>query len=90
MAKIENIGDVFELLHIKNPKRIVFDLSEDGTFYNTEIFFDAVDRSENKEYEACIKCKLGLNPIHSYSLVYCHEDKNAEIFSITIPDSTTE
>ena len=49
--KMKKIGDIFELLHCGNPKRIVFDLSEDGTFYNAKIYIDIVDKSKDKEYE---------------------------------------
>lgn len=84
--KMEKIGDVFKLLHCGNPKRIIFDLSEDDTTYNAKIYIDIVDKSKDKEYEGYIECKSSLNSIESYPLMYDHEDKDAKIFTITIPD----
>lgn len=84
-AKIEKIGDIFRLL-TGNPKRITFDLSEDGKFYNTKIYVDIVDKSKNEEYEGYIECKTGLYSMVSYPLVYDHDNKDAEIFTMTIPE----
>lgn len=91
--KIENtyyvimkIGDMFRLLNCGNPKRITFNLSEDGEFYNAKIYIDIVDKSKDEEYEGYITCKSGLNTVQSFPLVYDHIDRDAEIFSIIIPD----
>ena len=86
--KIEKIGDIFKLLHCGNPKRITLDLSEDGTFYNTKIYIDIVDKGKDKEYEGYIECK-SMSPdfVGKFNLVYDHKDDgDAEIFTITIPD----
>ena len=56
-TKMEKIGDIFKLLSCGNPKRITFDLSEDGTFYNAKIYIDIVDKSKDEEYEGYIECK---------------------------------
>lgn len=87
--KIEKIGDIFKLLSCGNPKRITFDLSEDGTYYNVKIYIDIIDKSKDEEYEGYIECKSSLKSIENYSLVYNHENRNAEIFTITIPDIDT-
>lgn len=84
--KMEKIGDIFKLLHCGNPKRIIFDLSEDGTSYDAKIYIDIVDKSKDEEYEGYIQCKSSLNSIENYPLIYDHKDGNAEIFTITIPD----
>lgn len=84
--KMKKIGDIFELLHCGNPKRIVFDLSEDGTFYNAKIYIDIVDKSKDEEHEGYIECKSSLNSIENYPLIYDYEDREAEIFTIIIPD----
>ena len=84
--KMEKIGDIFKLLSCGNPKRITFDLSEDGKFYNVKIYINIVDKSKDEEYEGYIECKTSLNSMVSYPLVYDHKDKDAEIFAITIPD----
>ena len=52
--KMKRVGDVFELLACGKPKRVTFDLSEDGTFYNTKIYIDIIDKSKDKEYEGYI------------------------------------
>jgi hypothetical protein len=84
--KMEKIGDMFKLLGCGNPKRITFDLSEDGEFYNVKIYIDIVDKSKDEEYEGYITCKSSLNTVASYPLIYDHIDRDAEIFTITIPD----
>jgi hypothetical protein len=84
--KMEKIGDIFKLLSCGNPKRITFDLSEHGTFYNAKIYIDIIDKSKDEEYEGYIECKSSLNAIENYPLVHNHEDRDAEIFTITIPD----
>lgn len=85
-SKLETLGDVFELLSCGSPKRIIFDLSNDDTFYNVKILTDIVDKSKNKVYECYIECKSRINSIKCYPLVYNHEDENERIFTITIPD----
>lgn len=84
--KMEKIGDIFELLSCGNPKRITFDLSEDGTFYNAKIYIDIVNKLKDEEYKGYIECKSSLNSIANYPLIYDHENRSAEIFTITIPD----
>ena len=84
--KMERIGDIFNLLSSGRPKRVTFDLSEDGTFYNTKIYIDIVDKSKDEEYEGYIECKSSLDSIKNYPLIYNHEDRESEIFTITIPD----
>lgn len=84
--KMEKIGDIFRLLACGNPKRITFDLSEDGKFYNVKAYIDIIDKSKDKEYDGYIECKSSLNSIANYPLAYNHEDRNAEIFTITILD----
>lgn len=84
--KLEKLGDVFELLSYSSPKRIIFDLSNDDTFYNVKIFTNIADKSKNKVYECYIECKSRIDSIKCYPLVYNHEDENEKIFTITIPD----
>lgn len=87
--KLERIGDVFKLLSPASsdikPNRITLDLSEDRTFYHTKIYVGIVDRSKNEEYEGCIKCKSKIPSfVDDFSLVYDIDDRDAEIFTITI------
>ena len=84
--KMEKMGDIFKLLNCGSPKRIAFDLAEDGISYNAKIYIDIVDKSKDEEYEGYIECKASLNTVASYPLLYNHEDRDAEIFTITIPD----
>ena len=86
-AKMEKIEDILMLLHCGNPKRITFDLAEDGMSNNTKIYIDIIDKSKDAEYEGYIECKTSMNAVASYPLVYNHEDRNAEIFTITIPEN---
>ena len=83
---MERIGDILKISSFDTPKRITFDLSEDGTFYNVKIYTNIVDKSKDEKYEGCIECKSGLYPVEMYPLVFDNEDKNPEIFTITIPD----
>lgn len=85
-SKMENMGDIFKLLNCGSPKRIIFDLAEDCVSYNAKIYIDIVDKSKDEEYEGYIECKTSLNTVASYPLLYDHEDRDAEIFTITIPD----
>lgn len=94
MINMERIGDISKLLsnasssgNLMKPKRIILELSEDGTFYHTKIYIDIIDRNKNKEYEGYIQCKSKIpNFTENFTLVYDHEDKDAEIFTITIPN----
>ena len=86
-AKMEKINDILKLLRCGNPKRITFDLAEDGISYNAKIYIDIVDKSKDAEYEGYIECKTSLNTVASCPLIYNNEDRDAEIFTITIPDN---
>lgn len=92
MVKLEKVGDIFKLLsHASDnpikPQRMTFDLSDDGTFYNTEIYVGILDKNKNEEYEGCIKCKTNIPSFtEDFRIVYDYEDENAEIFTITIPN----
>ena len=94
MIKIERIGDIFKLLsntsysgNPMKPEKITLDLSEDGTFYHTKIYIDIIDRNKDEEYEGYIECKSKIPSfVEDFSLVYDCEDRDAEIFTITIPN----
>lgn len=91
-AKIEKIGDIFKLLSYSNNemklKRMTFDLSEDGKFYHTKLYVDIIDRNINKEYEVYIECRSNINTVNNFDVVYDHDNRDAEIFTITIPETT--
>lgn len=84
--KMEKIGDIFKLLNCGNPKKVTFDLSEDGEFYNVKIYIDIVDKSKNEKYEGYVTCKSNLSTAADYLLIYDHTNKDAKIFTVTIPD----
>lgn len=93
MVTIRNIGDIYRLLTTSSstnqikPKRMTFDLSEDGTFYHTRIYTDVLDRNNNKTYEACIECKSDIpSLVNDFTVRYDFENKDAAIFTITIPE----
>ena len=84
--KMEKIGDIFNLLNCDNPKKVIFDLSEDGEFYDVKIYIDIVNKSKNKKYEGYVTCKSNLSTVVDYFLIYDHTDRNAKTFTVTIPD----
>ena len=43
-------------------------------------------KSKDEKYEGCIECKSGLYPVENYPLVFNKENKDSEIFTITIPE----
>lgn len=95
MIKAEKISDIFKLIcpsssNQLKPTRIILDLSEDGTFYNTKIYIPIIDRKRNrdKEYEGCIECKSKIPSfVEDFSILYDYKDNgDAEIFTITIQD----
>ena len=90
MINIEKIGDIYRLLSNSDnkimPKRITLDLSEDGTFYHTKLYVNIIDANKNKEYDGYIECKSRHDFIKDFDVIYDYNNKNAEIFTITIPD----
>ena len=84
--RLENLNDVLAILiDERPPKRMIFDLSEDGTFYNAKIEIDVVDKSKDKVYKGYIECKTRPKFLE-YSLVYDINDRKSKIFTINIPD----
>ena len=92
-ATLENVGDVFKLLahsssnYPMKPKKMVFELSEDGTFYHTEFYVDIVDHNTDKKCDGYIKCKSKIPSfIETFDLVYDRRDMDEVVFTITIPN----
>lgn len=90
-TKIEKIGDILTVLSSSSndkikPKRITLDLSEDGKFYHTRMYIDIIDRNINKEYKGYIECHSNINTLNNFDVVYDHDNRDAEIFTITIPE----
>jgi hypothetical protein len=83
---IGTLGDLLYLLSPDKPikpKKIIMDLSEDGTFYYTKLYIDVIDRSKNQEYEACIECRS--NKLE-FDLIYDLKNRDEKIFTLTIPE----
>lgn len=90
------IGDIQQLLappfseNQLKPKKMTFDLSEDGMFYYTRLYFDVLDRNNNETREAYIECEASvaraLGFVNDFNVRYDFESKDAAIFTITIPE----
>lgn len=86
MTKVRDIMQILSTNAPLKPKRITLDLSEDGTFYNTRIYIDSIDK-DKKEYEGYIGCKSNIpSSIYDFDLVYDRDKEDEEIFTITIPE----
>lgn len=89
-VKMERIGDIFKLLSNSDneikPKRMTFDLSEDGKFYYTKLYVDIIDKNINKKYDGYIECQSNIDFVKNFNIIYDHDSRDAEIFTITIPD----
>ena len=84
--RLENLNDILAILMDRRPpKKMIFDLSEDGTFYKTKIEIDVVDKSKEKVHKGYIECRTRPKFLE-YSLVYDINDRESKIFTITIPD----
>lgn len=72
------------------PKKMTFDLSEDGTFYYTKLYFDVVDRNTNEIREMYIECKssvaYALDFVNEFTVRYDFVGQDEKIFTITIPE----
>lgn len=73
------------------PKKMTFDLSEDGTFYDTKLYFDVIDRSTNEIREMHIECKssiaYALDFVNDFTVRYDFVGQDEKIFTITIPEA---
>ena len=89
--ELTKVKDVIRLLSFSNsqmkPKRITLDLSEDGTYYNTRIYVDLINKDKDESYEGYVDCKTNIPSfINDFDLVYDFNKEDEEIFTITIPD----
>lgn len=90
------IGDIMQSLtpplsEIRlKPKKMTFDLSEDGTFYYTKLYFDVVDRNTNEIREMHIECNssvaYALDFVNEFTVRYDFVGQDEKIFTITIPE----
>lgn len=86
MTKVRDIMEVLSTNAPLKPKRIILNLSEDGTYYNTQFYVDFVD-IDKKKYEGYIECRSKIpSAIYDFDLVYDRSNKDEEIFTITIPE----
>lgn len=82
------VGDIVKTLNIpgkeSKPKKIIYELSEDKTYYNCEIYFDMVVDGEIREVIVTTKAR---EPNYAYDFrIIQADDKEAPIFTFTIPD----
>ena len=68
-------------MNIGRPKKIVLELSEDGTYYNGKFYNDFV--SSDGVYSGYIKCKVTTDSCESVLKVQTYDEGNT-IFSIII------
>lgn len=92
MVEIKRVGDMTQLLTHGNsnnwkPKRMTFELSEDGTYYNTQFCIDI--KEGDKTHEGYIECKTDITEtcgfVNSFTLLP-DNDEEQTIFTVTIPE----
>jgi len=69
------------------PKKMTFELSEDGTYYNTRFCIDI--KEGDKTYEGYIECKTDITEtcsfVNSFTILP-DNDEEQTIFTVTIPE----
>ena len=60
MIEIKRVGDIVKVFNINKetmPKKIIYELSECKTYYNCQMYFDAVEDGELREVIITVKAK---------------------------------
>ena len=89
MIEIEKVGDIIKTFTITPdrkimPKKIIYELSECKTYYNCQLYFDAVEDGKIREVILNIKAK---SPEYAYDFrIIPDEDKEKTLFTLTVPD----
>lgn len=68
-----------------NPKKIVLELSEDGTYYNAKFYEGFVD-PDGKIYEGWIEFKVDLPTLNNVFKVRDYPENDDKIFEIIVAD----
>ena len=96
MIEIKRVDDMVRLLTYGNsdnwkPKKMIFELSECGTYYNTRFYVDV--KEVNKTYEGYIECKTNIpntcGYINSFTFL-TDNDEDKTMFTITIPEENDD
>lgn len=89
MIEIKKVGDIVKSLNITpdreaKPKKIIYELSECKTYYNCQMYFDAVEDGEIREVIIAAKTK---EPNYAYDFrIMPDDDEEKTMFTLTIPD----
>ena len=89
MIEITRVVDIAKRLHItpdreSKPKKIIYELSECKTYYNCQLYYDAVENGEIKEVIIAVKAK---EPNYAYDFrIMPDDDEEKTMFTLTIPD----
>ena len=88
MIEIKRVGDIVKKLNItpdreNKPKKIIYELSECKTYYNCQMYFDAVVDGKTEEMIISVKAK---DPSYAYDFYIMPDDEEEAMFILTIPD----
>lgn len=90
MIEIKRVGDVIKSLSLTpdkeaKPKKIIYELSECKTYYNGQLYFDAVEDGKIREIIIIVKTK---EPNYAYDFrIMPDDDEEQTMFTLTIPDA---
>ena len=84
---IEKIGDITKLMINAGtiPNRMYFKLSEDKTFYETQLWYDFYDANIDTIRDGCIVCKSTI-PSFVYDFKIVPDSDDEKIFTLTFSD----
>lgn len=82
--KIQKIGDISKIMLESGniPKKMIFELSEDKTFYDAQLYYDFYNKDTDTTLEGYVSCKSKPDFINNFTIV---PEQNT-IFTLTIPD----
>lgn len=91
MIEFKRVGDIVESFSINSdketkPKEIIFELSECKTYYNCQMYFDAMKDGEIREIIITLKAR---EPNYAYDFCITSDDNDKTIFTVTIPDTNS-
>ena len=88
MIEFKKVGDVVKKLNItpdgeNKPKKIIYELSDCKTYYNCQLYFDAVIDGKIEDVIIATKAK---DPNYAYNFHIVPDDELETIFTLTVPD----
>lgn len=72
-------------INFGTPKKMILDLSEDGTYYNAKFYVGFVDPDE-KIYEGWVELKVDVPAVNNIFKVRDYPEDDGQIFSIIVAD----